>query len=111
MESECLMEIEEIIRQLVENQGYPQKTAEGAAQKIIDAREDIRQAIENFLSSNEITEIQVDEFEVNNLIQNFKLHPVAAYLWLDWFTREPIMAKRFLQKGHSQPKFKHTQNH
>jgi len=108
MESECFMEKEEIIRHLVENQEYPEKTAEGAAQKIINAREDIKIAIEKFLISNEITNLQVDEFDVKNLIQNFKLHPVGAYLWLDWFTREPVLAKRFLQKGYNRPKFKNT---
>ncbi len=108
MESECFMEKEEIIRHLVEKQEYPEKTAEGAAQKIINAREDIKFAIEKFLVSNELTNIQVEEFDVENLVQDFKLHPVGAYLWLDWFTREPVLAKRFLQKGHSRPKLKNT---
>lgn len=108
MESECFMEKEEIIRHLVDKQEYPEKTAEGAAQKIINAREDIRFAIEKFLVSNELTNIQVEDFDVENLVQNFKLHPVGAYLWLDWFTREPVLAKRFLQKGHSRPKLKNT---
>ncbi|HOZ38794.1 MAG TPA: hypothetical protein PLH64_08625 [Anaerolineaceae bacterium] len=102
------MEKEEIIRHLVEKQEYPEKTAEGAAQKIINAREDIKFAIEKFLVSNELTNIQVEEFDVENLVQDFKLHPVGAYLWLDWFTREPVLAKRFLQKGHSRPKLKNT---
>lgn len=105
MESECFMKTEEIIRHLVEKQEYPYKTAEGAAQKIINAREDIKIAIENYLVSNEITNIQVDKFDVESLVQTFKLHPVGAYLWLDWFTREPSLALRFLQKGHSMPKF------
>ena len=106
MESECFMEKEEIIRHLVEKQEYPEKTAEGAAQKIINAREDIKFAIEKFLVSNELTNIQVEEFDVENLVQDFKLHPVGAYLWLDWFTRDPGLAKRFLQKGHSRPRYK-----
>jgi len=108
MESEIFMEKEEIIRHLVENQNYPEKTAEGAAQKISRAREDIKIAIENFLTSNEITNIQVDEFNVEDLIQSFKLHPVGAYLMLDWLTREPEYAKRFLQKGYNRPNFKNV---
>lgn len=100
------MKNEDLENCLVEGQKYPLNTAKGAVKKILNARYDIRLAIENFLQTGELAQIQVNEYTVETLINSLKLNPVGAYLMLDWMTRDPEEAKRLLEKGLDRPEFK-----
>ena len=51
--------------------------------------ERIKAAFEEWVDSNVIPTIEIEGWSYNKLVENFKMRPVAAFLALDWLTREP----------------------
>lgn len=61
--------------------------------------ERIKAAFEEWVDSNVIPTIEIEGWSHNKLVEKFKMCPVAAFLALDWLTREPEKASKALKLG------------
>ena len=61
--------------------------------------ERIKAAFEEWVDSNVIPTIEIEGWSYNKLAENFNMRPVAAFLALDWLTREPEKASKALKLG------------
>lgn len=61
--------------------------------------ERIKAAFEEWVDSNVIPTIKIEGWSYNKLVEKFKMRPVAAFLALDWLTREPEKASKALKLG------------
>lgn len=63
------------------------------ADKIEKSREDIRSAIEDWLTAGEEKSLEIEGVDYKDLIEKAGMIPIAAYLTLDWVARDPKQAK------------------
>jgi hypothetical protein len=61
--------------------------------------ERIKAAFEEWVDSNVIPTIEIERWRYNKLVEKFEMRPVAAFLALDWLTREPEKASKALKRG------------
>lgn len=80
-------------------QDYPDYMLEQTADKVERMDERIKAAFEEWVDSNVIPTIEIEGWNYNKLVEKFKMRPVAAFLALDWLTREPEKASKALKRG------------
>lgn len=59
----------------------------------------LRSEFEKFLETDELPKIEVQGWSLKRLTQEKSLHPVGAFLMLDWLQKEPEKAIRSLERG------------
>ncbi len=80
-------------------QGYPDYMLEQTADKVERMDERIKSAFEKWVDGNVIPTIEIEGWDYVKLVEKFKMRPVAAFLALDWLTREPEKAVKALKRG------------
>lgn len=80
-------------------QDYPGYMLEQTADKIERMDERIKAAFEEWVDNDVIPTIEIEGWSYNKLVEKFKMRPVAAFLALDWLTREPEKAAKALKRG------------
>lgn len=80
-------------------QDYPDYMLEQTADKVERMDERIKAAFEEWVDSNFIPTIEIEGWSYNKLVEKFKMRPVAAFLALDWLTRDPEKASKALKRG------------
>lgn len=80
-------------------QDYPDYMLEQTADKIERMDERIKAAFEEWVDNDVIPTIEIEGWSYNKLVEKFKMRPVAAFLALDWLTREPEKAAKALKRG------------
>jgi hypothetical protein len=54
---------------------------------------------ENFLETGEPAKMEIEGWNYEKLTKERGLHPVGAFITLDWLLREPEEAKKALERG------------
>lgn len=80
-------------------QDYPDYMLEQTVDKVERMDERIKLAFEDWVDSNVIPTIEIEGWNYAKLVEKFKMRPVAAFLALDWLTRDPEKAIKALNKG------------
>ena len=80
-------------------QDYPDYMLEQTAGKVERMDERIKAAFEEWGDNDVIPTIEIEGWSYNKLVEKFKMRPVAAFLALDWLTREPEKAAKALKRG------------
>ena len=80
-------------------QDYPDYMLEQTADKVERMDERIKAAFEEWVDNDVIPTIEIEGWSYNKLVEKFKMRPVAAFLALDWLTREPERAAMALKRG------------
>lgn len=80
-------------------QDYPEFMLEQTADKIERFAPPIAQAFEDWVDDQIIPIICIEGWDYSRLIRDFNMRPVAAFLALDWLTREPEKANACLKRG------------
>jgi len=80
-------------------QDYPDYMLEQTADKVERMDERIKAAFEEWVDNDVIPTIEIEGWSYNKLVEKFKMRPVAAFLALDWLTREPEKAAKALKRG------------
>lgn len=81
--------------------GYSQTEMAFLRPKVERLSGDLQSALEEWLLSDSIADIQVEGYSAKSLMENQRLEPVAAILTLDWLRREPEAASRAIERGYS----------
>lgn len=61
---------------------------------------DIKNSLEEYFNTTTISNIQVEGYTLQKLMEKHGMNIVAAHLTLDWLRKEPIKAMASLKKGH-----------
>lgn len=80
-------------------QDYPDYMLEQTADKVERMDERIKAAFEEWVENNVTPSVEIEGWNYNMLIHKFNMRPVAAFLALDWLTREPGTASKALKRG------------
>lgn len=80
-------------------QDYPAYMLEKTADKVEHMDEHIKSAFEEWVDSNTIPTIEIEGWNYGKLVEKFNMRPVAAFLALDWLTRDPEKATKALKRG------------
>ncbi len=93
------MTIQEITKVLVENKNLDKVQVEKVSGKIEALSPDIREAFEKWVETDTITSPVYSGYDVNAILKaQPQLTVLAGYLSLDWLRREPVAAKKFIEK-------------
>lgn len=80
-------------------QDYPDYMLDQTADKIERMDERVKTAFEEWQESNVVPSLEIEGWNYDKLVEKFKMRPVAAFLALDWLTREPEKAVMALNRG------------
>ncbi len=61
--------------------------------------EPLRTEFEKFLETGDLPDLEVEGWNLERLMKEKNLHPVGAFLMLDWLKKEPQKAKQILARG------------
>lgn len=94
------MEIEKIKSRLVQEFGYSEKGAELVARQLAQLDPKLADAFSRWWRDGSTTDIEIEGFTVQRLMNEHRMNPIAAFLTLNWLLREPNKALISLAKGH-----------
>jgi hypothetical protein len=89
-----------LVPRLVRDFGYPERGAKLVASDLAAAGEPVLSAFVQWWETGTLPLVEVEGYTVSRLVEEQGLHPVAAFLALDWLRRDPQEALRVLAKGH-----------
>lgn len=78
---------------LLKRNDYPEVTICSAISKLENLSDDLKKDLLHWDKTGELPNIEVEDFTVQELIEYYGLHEIAAILMLDWLRREPNEAK------------------
>jgi len=94
------MEIEKIKSRLIQEFGYSEKGAELVTRQLLQLDPKLADAFARWWQDGNTTDIEIEGFTMQRLINEHDMNPIAAFLTLDWLIREPNKALISLAKGH-----------
>lgn len=92
------MEKEQIIKVLKE-QEYPEFMIENTINKIINFSPVVTKVFELWINNGREPNINIEGYSYTELVNNWGMKPIGAFITLDWLIREPEKAKTSLRKG------------
>ena len=92
------MERTEIIR-ILKEEGYPDFMLEKTTDKIEAFSSVVQKAFEEWCNNKQQPNIVVEGFAFTDLLTQWGMKPIGAFITLDWLLREPESAKNALRKG------------
>lgn len=87
---------------LVEELSYSPYAAEVVAKDLLAAMPQIMEAFVQFREQGQISELEVEGYDLQRLEQEHSMNPIAALLTLDWLLKEPEVALASLDRGHDE---------
>ena len=94
------MDQDAVIARLVNEFRYPPQGARPVAAKLAALSPVVAAAFDQWWSTGMLPQIEVEGYTPQELINNYRMNPIAAILTLDWLQREPKRALASLRKGH-----------
>lgn len=85
---------------LVSGFGYSDRGAQIVAAKLAVLHPELAGAAEEWWAGKALPQIILQGYTVERLSSERGLSPVAAILTLDWLFRDPVAAKKALDRGH-----------
>ena len=92
------MERNKIIAVLTK-ESYPEFMMEQTANKIENFDAEIKDAFELWLSDETEPTITLEGYTYKDLVHQFGMKPVGAFITLDWLKKEPEKATKALERG------------
>lgn len=89
-----------IIERLVRQYGVPVESAARQASKLVALQPVVRVAFQQWWDTGVVPPLQVEGYTLERLQAEYALEPIAAFLALDWLTREPDKALKRLRRGY-----------
>ena len=90
------MEKEQLMKILQEEE-YPEFMFEKTIEKILKFNSKIKDSFEQWLKDGYFPAIEVEGYTLTQLMYEFSMKPVGAFITLDWLIREPKKAKLTLK--------------
>lgn len=88
-----------ILLKLLKEEGYPAHLVDSTIEKIERFQPDIVSAFSSWLSDGKSPSISVAGYSFSDLIIQYGMKPVGAFITLDWLTRDPEKATNALKRG------------
>ena len=92
------MERKQII-EILKEEAYPEYMIEQTADKMENLENEIKEAFEKWHLDGTIPTIKLEGYSYQDLVNQFGMKPVGAFITLDWLKREPEKAARALERG------------
>lgn len=84
---------------LLKEEAYPEYMLEQTADKMENLEYEIREAFEKWYLDGTIPAIKLEGYSYQDLVNQFGMKPVGAFITLDWLKREPEKAAKALKAG------------
>jgi len=94
------MDDQKTIQRLIEEFGYSKVKAKLIWQKITEISPNLFVVFEDWWNNGKQPNISIESISFEDLTTDFSMNALAAFLTLDWLTRDPKTAKESLRKGH-----------
>lgn len=92
--------VSELLPRLTTEFNYPEKGARIVANKLVVCTPQVKAAFMQWWQGGELPDLQIEGYTVQWLIEQHNMKPIAAFLTLDWLSREPEAAIASLKRGH-----------
>lgn len=93
------MKAEQIIRILIEEKNYDKEQTERLAAKIDTLPDDIKSALENWVSTGDLSSPEYNGYTVEKILKEKpSMTVLTAYLTLDWIRKDPRSAIKALKR-------------
>jgi hypothetical protein len=92
------------LKRLVDEYGYSAAKAELVWNKLGNISPGLFQIFIDWWEKGQFPEIVVEGYSFESLQVEHSMNPLAAFLTLDWLTRDPKAAKESLRRGHDKVK-------
>lgn len=92
------MERNKIISVLIK-ESYSEFMIEQTVSKIENLEPEIKEAFELWLSDGTIPKITLEGYSFKDLIHQYGMKPIGAFITLDWLKKEPEKAAKALERG------------
>lgn len=96
------LSVDALQSRLTKELGYPEAGARIIAEKLVASSPQVKNAFAVWWETGELTDLQVEGFTAQRLMEEHGMNPIAAFLTLDWLIREPKRAIDSLARGHDQ---------
>ena len=87
------------IIEILKSEGYPEFMYEDTCNKVTCFHECITKAFISWLENNDTPDIMIEDYSYDFLTNQMNMHPIGAFITLDWLIREPEKAKQALKRG------------
>lgn len=94
------MEEKDLVPRLVSEFGYPERGARVVAEDLVKCSPQVKEAFASWWNDGILGELQVEGHTVQQLMEEHGLTPIAAFLTLDWLSRDREEALAALAQGH-----------
>lgn len=92
------MERKQII-EILKEEAYPEYMIEQTADKIENLENEIKEAFEKWQLDGTFPTIKLEGYSFQDLVDQFGMKPVGAFITLDWLKKEPGKASDALRRG------------
>jgi hypothetical protein len=92
------IERDTLAQALQERFGYAKQQAPRVAEQILDLPPDLRSDFDVYWETGAVPSRDVDGYNAEHLVATRGMTPIGAILTLGWLRREPLRAKRSLQR-------------
>lgn len=89
----------ERIKKILAEEQYPEFMLEKTTDKIEAFSSVVQKAFEEWCNNKQQPNIAVEGFAFTDLVTQWGMKPIGAFITLDWLLREPENAKNALRKG------------
>ena len=94
------MNNEELVKILQDDFHYPSAGTSVVAKKIMQFQPELLASFTAFIQKGELPQISVEDYDLERLMNEFDMNPIAGFLTLDWLMKEPEEAKLTLEQGY-----------
>jgi hypothetical protein len=94
------MEEHALSERLITEFGYPPKGAALVAAKLARLAPPVAAAFAGWWQTGTLPDLMVAGYSLLRLMDEHHMQPIAAFLTLDWLSRDPAAAGASLRKGH-----------
>lgn len=90
----------EISKRLQAEFGYSPAGAAAVSGRLEQCSSIVLSAFEKWWTTGQVISLEVEGYTTEQLIEEYRMKPAAAYVTLDWLLKEPAAAKAALSRGH-----------
>lgn len=94
------MNNEELVEILQDDFHYPSAGASVVAKKIMQFQPELLASFTAFIQKGELPQVSIEGYDLERLMNEFDMTPIAGFLTLDWLMRDPEEAKLTLERGY-----------
>ena len=97
------IDVQEMVQFLVQEHGYSERAAKGAANKVAASSPAIRSAYVRWRETGElVADLAVAGYSWSQLVAEYNMKAVGALVTLDWLHRDPDKAGKALERGYDE---------